>query len=79
MQIFSLPYIKGSLICLVCDTVPNFISKEHLSTVHEVLDHVLTGCLKCDWVDQIDVDIFVSCDLDSLITFDPVNGICTII
>ena len=78
VSVLSRPYIKRSLIGLVGDAILNLVSKQHLSASHEILDHIFSGGYERFWIYQVDEDVFISCDLNSLVTFDPVNRVSSV-
>jgi hypothetical protein len=64
---------KSFLICLIGDTVFDFRTEHHLIAAHEVSHHILKSGLECFWVNEIEVDLIVSGNLDSLVAFDKEN------
>ena len=55
---------------LVTNTEPNFTSKNHVTTLHEVLHHIFQSYCKCFEVNQEEVDFIVCRNLETDIPFN---------
>ena len=73
MLIFSSVDIERLLISFVSYAVSYFTSKHHLWAVHEVEHDIFQGWHEGNGVDEIEVDLLVSCYLDSFVAFDEVQ------
>ena len=67
---FSSVYIETSHVCLVGDTEPHSFTEHGLVAVHVVVHNVLQIWKERLRVYQIEVDLLISGDLDSDVTFD---------
>jgi len=69
----SRPNVKSLLIRLKSDTIPDFASKQHLSAIHEIIHHIFQGSFQRLWINQVKVNLFVSCNLNPLVSFDEID------
>ena len=74
MIIFPLVDNETWLVCLECDTVPYHSTEKHLGALHEVVHHIFKNWHECFRVNEIEIYLFIGCDLESLITFDEIDG-----
>jgi len=65
--------VETSLIDLICDSIFDFRTKHHLIASHEVKHNVLKSWLECFWINKIKVNLIISCNLNSLISFNEEN------
>ena len=65
--------VERSLVGLVSDAVLDSRPEHHLVAAHEVLHHVLELWLEGLRVDEVEVYLVVSSDLDSLVALDEVD------
>lgn len=65
--------VKRSLVGLEGHAVPDFAAKHHLGAVHEVEHDIFESCFECLWVDEVEEDLSVSCNLDPLVAFDVIQ------
>lgn len=61
------------LVGLVSDTVSDSRTEHHLVAPHEVEHDVLQSWLEGLWIDEIEVDLVVSGNLDTLVSLDEVD------
>lgn len=73
MHVLPLVDVKASLVLLVGDGVSLLGANHHLVAHHVVVHHVLQSGLESLWVDQVEIDELVSCDLNPHVTFDEVD------
>ena len=73
MHEFSSVDSKGFLVSLVGYTISDSGTKHHLVTSHEVEHDILEGWLECLWVNQIEVNLIISSNLDPFVSFDEVD------
>jgi len=64
---------ESFLVGLVSDTVFHFGSEHHLVASHKVEHDVFQSRLERLWINQIEIDLVVSCHLDTFVSFDEVN------
>lgn len=64
---------ESLLVCLVSDSIPHFRTEHHLVATHEVEHYVFQLWLESLWVNQVEVDLVVGSNLDSLVAFDKVD------
>ena len=57
------------LISFVGDTISYSWAKHHLIAPHEIGHYVLQSRLECLWINQIEVNLVISCYLDSFVSF----------
>jgi len=62
--------LKTFHVGLISYTKSNSFSKHGLVAVHVVVHYVLQFGHQSLWVDEIEVNLFVSCNLDSDVSFD---------
>tara|TARA_B110000285_G_scaffold161863_1_gene180808 strand:+ start:39 stop:359 length:321 start_codon:yes stop_codon:yes gene_type:complete len=65
--------LKEARVVLVGDSVFYFRTKHHLVALHEIKHHVFESWHKSFWVNQIEVNILLSSDLDPFVAFDEIN------
>lgn len=70
VHVFPLVYIEAFLVGLVSYAISNSPTKHALGTLHVVVHYVLKVWLKSFFVNQIEVDVVLSGNLDSDITSD---------
>ena len=70
MECFSDPDREVWLICLERDAISDQGAKHHLWAVHEIVHHVFQFGHQSDFVDQVEVYLFIGCYLKPDITFD---------
>ena len=73
MLVFAPVNVKRLLVGLVSDAVPHLASEHHLTAIHEIEHHVFQVSLKCFRIDQVEVDLLISDDLDALVALDEVK------
>ena len=73
MHELSLVDVERSLILLVGDRVSFLCTDHHLVAHHVVVHNVFQRGLESLWVDQIEVNQLVSCNLDPNISSDEVD------
>lgn len=73
MHVLSLVDVEGSLILLVRDRVSFLRTDHHLVAHHVVVHYVFQRGLKSLWVDQIEINQLVSCDLDPYVSSDEID------
>ena len=62
--------VKTSLVYFVSNTVFNLRTKHHLIATHEVKHYVFKSWLKCFRINKIKVNLIISSNLNSLISFN---------
>ena len=65
--------VEAELVCLVGDAVADFGAKHHLVALHVVVHHVLETGLVSHRINQVEVDVLVGGDLDSLVALYEVD------
>lgn len=73
MFVLSSVDYKGFLIGLVSNTVSNFGAKHHLWAVHVIVHDILKGWLESFLVNKIKIDLVITSNLDSNISFNIIN------
>ena len=69
MVSFSDPNMEVGLISFECNTVPNHRTKHHLRAIHEVKHYIFKLRNQGLFVDHIKEYLFVSCYLESNVSF----------
>jgi hypothetical protein len=64
---------KGFLICLIRDSISDLGAEHHLIAAHEVSHDVFESWLESLRVNQVEVDLVISGDLDSFVTLNEEN------
>lgn len=72
MMVLLLINIKTFLSFYKCDAESYLGSEHHLGALHEVVDGVFEDGLESVWVNQVEIDFFISDNLESCVTFDVV-------
>lgn len=70
MLVFSSVDLETSLVGLESDTVANIPSKHHLSAVHVVVHGIFKFWLQRFFINQVEVDLIISGDLQPLVSLD---------
>ena len=72
MVVLSGVYLESWLISFISNAVSYFGTKHHLGTLHEIEHHVLKFGLKRLFVDEIEVNLFISRNLNPNIAADEI-------
>jgi len=64
---------KGFLVSLIGNTISDSGTEHHLVAAHEVEHDILEGWLESLWVNQIEVHLIVSGNLDPFVSFNEVD------
>jgi len=65
--------IEGPFIGFICDAISYFWAKHHLVAAHVVVQNVLKGRHESFFVNKIEVNNLISCNLDSNVSFDVID------
>lgn len=72
MFVFPCVNVESTSVCLVSDTVSNFASEDETTALHMVVHDILKDRSELFVVDEIEVNLFIGCDVYSDISFNEV-------
>jgi len=73
MLIFPSVEVKAPFIKLKRNAVPHFTSKHHLIATHVIHHNVLQLWHQSVFINKVEVNIVIGCNLNSNVTFDVIN------
>lgn len=65
-------YLESWLISFIRNTVSYSGAEHHLRALHEIVHNVFKSWFECLFVDEVEVNLVISCNLDPNITADKV-------
>ena len=69
----SLIHIEACLVGLVGDSVPDLSAEHHLTAAHVVVHDVLKVRHQSLWINEVEVNQLLSCQLDSNVSWHEVD------
>jgi len=70
---FSIIDVKRALISFIGDSIPHFLPKHALAAPHVIRHNVLELRLEGVFVNDVEVNKVIGCNLDAGVSFDIVN------